>query len=57
MRIGELAKRAGVSTSKLRFYEARGVRVRERCDRQARAAHERAVDIVEGSKARCNYSA
>ena len=25
MRIGELAKRAGVSTSKLRFYEARGV--------------------------------
>ena len=57
MRIGELAKRAGVSTSKLRFYEARGVRVRERCDLQARAAHERAVDIVEGSKARCNYSA
>ena len=57
MRIGELAKRAGVSTSKLRFYEARGVRVRERCDRRARAAHERAVDIVEGSKARCNYSA
>ena len=25
MRIGELARRAGVSTSKLRFYEARGV--------------------------------
>jgi len=25
MRIGELAKRPGVSTSKLRFYEARGV--------------------------------
>jgi MerR family copper efflux transcriptional regulator len=25
MRTGELAKRAGVSTSKLRFYEARGV--------------------------------
>ncbi len=25
MRIGELAKRAGVITSKLRFYEARGV--------------------------------
>jgi DNA-binding transcriptional MerR regulator len=25
MRIGELSKRAGVSTSKLRFYEARGV--------------------------------
>ena len=25
MRIGELAKRAGVSTSKIRFYEARGL--------------------------------
>jgi MerR family copper efflux transcriptional regulator len=25
MRIGELAKRAGISTSKLRFYEARGI--------------------------------
>jgi DNA-binding transcriptional MerR regulator len=25
MRIGELAKRAGVIASKLRFYEARGV--------------------------------
>ena len=25
MRIGELARRAGVSTSKIRFYEARGV--------------------------------
>ena len=25
MRIGELAKKAGVSTSKIRFYEARGI--------------------------------
>jgi len=52
MRIGELAKRAGVSTSKLRFDEARGVLLpAARSEKKYRDYGDRALEVVKSALA------
>ncbi len=46
MRIGELAKKVGVATSKIRFYEARRIISARRLDNGYRDYDERALEIL-----------